>query len=145
MAESKKTKRKKSTPGLDKLKKENEDLKKQIKRMDFANKSVFDVVSIDCGFSPINPQADDGSNEGGAVLIIKADGSYDLICSYFNDSCRNECKIMKVLKDDTQNFSITDSVDFLRRDEDNGLDDDDMDDDDMDMRDLEFDDDMDED
>lgn len=69
--------------------------------------TVAEVIPTGCGFAPEAPQTE-MDNDGNAILIVRTDGSYDVICSYYNGPCRHSCQIMKTIMNSEQNQALED-------------------------------------
>jgi len=113
---NKKKKKSKAKPSFSKKEKDYKEqineLEEHVMRLESLlgksiDNSIFEVITTGCGFAPTLPHTE-FENEGNAIIIIKADGSYDVICSYYNGPCRHNCQILKTVIGGEQNLSLED-------------------------------------
>lgn len=76
------------------------------KKSDESKREVIEVIPVGCGFATPSPFHPDGLNDGTAVVMVWNDGKYDIICSYYNESCREDCQILKTIINSKQNEDI---------------------------------------
>ena len=67
------------------------------------------LLTTDCGFAPPNPLREDRINEGSAIILVYNNGTYDVICSYYNETCRKNCQILRTIVNSNQNKDIPNS------------------------------------
>lgn len=77
---------------------------RKVKKED--SKKVIEVIPMGCGFAGPSPFHPEGINEGTALVTVWDDGSYDVLCSYYNETCRQDCQILKTIRNGQQNEEI---------------------------------------